>query len=84
VIFFQHNIYQPKNLLMIMDSDEAQELQVKKDLANLTSTLNPENLNPAVMFTKKRGIRSCTPAIGQATEQDGSVSERLKRVRKPE
>ena len=63
-----------------METDEAQELQVKKDLANLTRTLTSENLNPAVMFTKTRGIRSCTPAI----EQNSTVSERLKKVQVPE
>jgi hypothetical protein len=66
-----------------MESDEAQELQVKKDLANLTRTLTSDNLNPAVMFTKNRGIRSCTPAIGAALE-NGTVTERLKRVQIPE
>jgi hypothetical protein len=63
-----------------METDEAQELRVKKDLAHLTRTLTSEDLDPAVMFTKKRGIRSCTPAI----EQNGTVSERLKRVQTPE
>jgi hypothetical protein len=66
-----------------MESDEAQELQVKKDLANLTRTLTSDNLNPAVMFTKTRGIRSCTPTIEPALE-NGNVSERLKRVQVPE
>ena len=66
-----------------MESDEAQELQVKKDLANLTRTLTSDNLNPAVMFTKTRGIRSCTPTIETALES-GNVSERLKRVQVPE
>ena len=66
-----------------MESDEAQELQVKKDLANLTRTLTSDNLNPAVMFTKTRGIRSCTPTIEPALES-GNVSERLKRVQVPE
>jgi hypothetical protein len=68
---------------MNMESDEDQELQVKKDLATLTRTLTSENLNPAVMFTKNRGIRSCTPAIEPALE-NGTVSERLKRVQMPE
>jgi len=63
-----------------METDEAQELQVKKDLAHLTRTLTSENLNPAVMFTKTRGIRSCTPTI----EQNSTVSERLKKVQVPE
>jgi hypothetical protein len=66
-----------------MEAEEDQELQVKKDLAHLTRTLTSDNLNPSVMFTKKRGIRSCTPAIVQATE-NGTVTERLKRVQMPE
>jgi hypothetical protein len=66
-----------------MESDEDQDLQVKKDLANLTRTLTSENLNPAVMFTKNRGIRSCTPSIEPAQE-NGTVSERLKKVQIPE
>lgn len=66
-----------------MESDEDQDLQVKKDLANLTRTLTSENLNPLVMFTKKRGIRSCTP-VNEPALEDGTVSERLKRVRIPE
>lgn len=69
---------------MNMESDEDQELQVKKDLANLTRTLTSDNLNPAVIFTKKRGIRSCTPVIEEEKGRDSSVSERLKRVRIPE
>ena len=63
-----------------METDEAQELQVKKDLANLTRTLTPDNLNPSVMFARKRGIRSCTPAI----EKSGIVAEQLKKVQMPE
>ena len=65
-----------------MESDEARELQVKKDLDNLSRTLTSDNLNPAIMFTTARGIRSCTPAITPAAES-GSVSERLKRVQMP-
>jgi hypothetical protein len=34
------------------------------------------------MFTRNRGIRSCTPAIEPAMES-GAVSERLKRVQMP-
>jgi hypothetical protein len=67
-----------------METDEDQELQVKKDLATLTRTLTSENVNPSVMFTKKRGIRSCTPVIEQSTGQDSTVSERLKRIQTPE
>ena len=65
-----------------MENDEAQELQVKKDLANLTRTLTSDNINPSVMFTRTRGIRSCTPTIEPALE-NGAVSERLKRVQMP-
>lgn len=65
---------------LTMEHDEDQELQVKKDLANLTRTLTSENLNPAVMFTKKRGIRSCTPELSH----NGTVAERLRRVQPPE
>ena len=72
-----------KNPCVNMESDEDQDLQVKKDLANLTRTLTSENLNPAVMFTKNRGIRSCTPSIEPAQE-NGTVSERLKKVQIPE
>ena len=67
---------------MTMETDEDQELQVKKDLDTLTRTLTSDNLNPAVMFTKKRGIRSCTPAI-EPEQENGTVSERLKRVQVP-
>ncbi len=63
-----------------METDEEQERQVKKDLANLKGTLTSENLNPAAMFTRKRGIRSCTPDLGH----NGTVTERLKKVQVPE
>jgi hypothetical protein len=66
-----------------MDEPDEQDLQVKKDLAHLTRTLTSDNLNPDVMFAKKRGIRSCTPAIEQVPG-NGTVSERLKRVQPPE
>ena len=72
-----------KKQCLTMEADEDQELQVKKDLAHLTRTLTRDNLNPAVMFTRNRGIRSCTPAIEPAQEY-GTVSERLKRVQVPE
>jgi hypothetical protein len=65
-----------------METDEVQELQVKKDLANLTRTLTSDNINPAAMFTRTRGIRSCTPALEPAME-GGAVSQRLKRVQMP-
>jgi hypothetical protein len=66
-----------------MEEPDEQDLQVKKDLAHLTRTLTSENLNPDVMFAKKRGIRSCAPAF-ESGQENGSVSERLKRVQTPE
>ena len=66
-----------------METDEAQELQVKKDLANLTRTLTSDNLNPAVMFTRNRGIRSCTPAIEPAHGERSRSASGLKRVQMP-
>jgi hypothetical protein len=65
-----------------MEPEDDQEVQVKKDLANLTRTLTSENINPDAIFTKKRGIRSCTPAI-EAGQGNGNVTERLKRVQPP-
>jgi hypothetical protein len=86
MIYLSRIFISRKNQCVDMEADEAQELQelqVKKDLANLTRTLTRENINPEVMFTKKRSIRSCTPAIEPALEK-GTVSERLKKVQIPE
>jgi len=66
-----------------MEEPDEQDLQVKKDLAHLTRTLTSENLNPDVMFAKKRGIRSIAPPFGPS-QGNGSVSERLRRVHPPE
>jgi hypothetical protein len=63
---------------------EEQERQVKKDLQNLTRTLTGDNLNTEEMFSKKRGIRACTPPFKSAHEPGHSVSERLKRAQTPE
>lgn len=71
-----------KNQFLFMETDEAQEQQVKKDLANLTRTLTSENLNPAEMFSKERNIRSCTPV--NPKQDESVVPERLKRVQVPE
>ncbi len=65
-----------------METDEAREQRVKKDLANLTRTLTSENLNPAEMFSKKRNIRSVTPV--NPRQDESTVPERLKRVQVPE
>ncbi len=71
-----------QNQWLIMETDEAQEAQVKKDLANLTRTLTSENLNPAKMFSRERNIRSVTPV--NPRQDESSVPERLKRVQVPE
>jgi len=63
---------------------EEQELQVKKDLHNLTMTLTGDNLDPDELFSKKRGIRACTPPFKSAHDTSHSVSERLKKVQSPE
>jgi len=82
-------IYSTKSFIHSNDSvvlmePEEQEQQVKKDLHNLTLTLTGDNLNPDEMFSKKRGIRSCTPPFKSAHENGHSVSERLKRAQTPE
>jgi len=68
---------------MIMEAVEDQDIQVRRDLANLTRALKKDDLNPDVMFAGSRGIRSCTPQIGTTSKSSVSVSERLKRVRVP-
>ena len=66
-----------------MHAAEDQELAVRKDLANLTRSLNKENLNPEIMFARARGIRSCTPRFGTTSKSSVSVAEQLRRVRIP-
>lgn len=66
-----------------MEEADDQDIQVRRDLATLTRTLKKDDLNPDVMFDQARGIRSCTPKIGTTSKSSVSVSERLKRVRKP-
>ena len=63
-----------------MESADEQDLQVKKDLANLTRALTAENLNPVVMFSACRGIRSCMPPFETAPAAISMVSDRLKRI----
>jgi hypothetical protein len=66
-----------------MDSAEAQDFQVKEDIRNLTRILNADNLNPDLMFSAKRGIRSCR-RMAAFPSGGPSVIERLKRVPVPE
>jgi hypothetical protein len=63
---------------------EKQESLVKKDIRNLTRVLTPDNLNPEVMFAKKRGIRSCTPNLEPVAGEGQKIEDRLKRVPPPE
>ena len=67
----------------LMQVPEDQELMVKQDLANLTRALKSDNLNPDMMFARGRGIRSCTPTLGTTSKSSVSVSEQLRRIRKP-
>jgi hypothetical protein len=66
-----------------MEAVDDQELRVKRDLANLSRTLTPDNLNADLMFAKSRGIRACTPRFGTTSKSSVSVSEQLKRVQMP-
>jgi hypothetical protein len=67
-----------------MEAVDDQDIQVRKDLANLTRALKKDDLNPELMFARARGIRSCTPPFGTTSKSSVSVSEQLKRVRAPE
>jgi hypothetical protein len=69
--------------IVIMEGVEDQEVQIKRDLANLTRALKKDDLNPDVMFAGTRGIRSCTPPFGTTSKSSVSVSERLKRAPLP-
>jgi hypothetical protein len=66
-----------------MEPADDQELQVQRDLANLTRALTPDNINPELMFAKSRGIRACTPRLGTTSKSSVSVSEQLKRIPMP-
>jgi hypothetical protein len=66
-----------------METTDDQDLKVREDLANLTRALTPDNINTELMFTKKRGIRSCTPKFGTTSKSSVSVSEQLRRVQLP-
>jgi hypothetical protein len=68
---------------MIMENGEDPAVAVRKDLANLSRVLKPDDLNPEVMFSKTRGIRSVTPTLGTTSKSSVSVSEQLRRVRMP-
>lgn len=66
-----------------MQTAEEQDLTIKRDLANLTRALKKDDLDPAVMFARARGIRSVTPQFGTTSKSSVSVIEQLKRVKTP-
>ena len=66
-----------------MDSAEEEDIQVTKDISHLTRILSPKDLDPAVMFSLKRNIRSCR-RLATITATGSSVIERLNRVQMPE
>jgi hypothetical protein len=66
-----------------MEPADDQKTRVNEDLSHITRSLTSEDLNPEEMFSKKRGIRACTPPIRETPADGGSVAERLKRVRLP-
>ena len=64
-----------------MAGGKEQDIQVQEDLRHLNTSLHGEDLNPEVMFSKERNIRSCTPSFEKA---ESGIRERLKRVQPPE
>jgi hypothetical protein len=69
--------------LVHMEHVDDQDVQVRRDLANLSRALTRENINTDLMFARTRGIRSCTPQFGTTSKSSISVSEQLKRARLP-
>jgi hypothetical protein len=76
-------VLKPGVTIITMEFEEDQEIQVKRDLANLSRTLTPDNINADLMFAKSRGIRACTPRFGTTSKSSVSVSEQLKRAQMP-
>jgi hypothetical protein len=66
-----------------METADDQELQVKRDIANLTRALTPDNLKAELMFATSRGIRAVTPRFGTTSKSSVSVTEQLRRVQMP-
>jgi len=65
-----------------MVSAEDEELQVENDIRHLTNTLTSRDLDPSVIFSRKRNIRSCRRMATLIST--GSFIERLNRVPIPE
>jgi hypothetical protein len=66
-----------------MEPGEEQEIQVRRDLQHLTRMLTSENLNAEIMFSHKRGIRSCTPPFDSLPGNGHAVRDRLNRIQPP-
>jgi hypothetical protein len=64
--------------------EEDQEILVEMDILHLTKVLTPDNLKPEEIFSKQRGIRSCTPCFETGSGTGHGVADRLKRVPPPE
>jgi hypothetical protein len=62
---------------------DTRDIQVKRDLQHLTRTLNAENLNAEILFSPKRGIRSCTPPFDSLPGNGMAVRERLSLIQPP-
>ena len=68
---------------MNMNGRDDQDLQIKKDLQDLTRALTADNLDIGVMFSPERGIRACIPPFESFALGGLFVRERLRRVRPP-
>ena len=62
---------------------DEQDIQVKRNLQHLIQTLNAENLNTEIIFSPKRGIRSCTPPFDSLPGNGMAVRERLNLIQPP-
>lgn len=69
--------------LIIMGQWDERDIQVKRDLQHLTRTLNAENLNAEILFSQKRGIRSCIPPFDSLPGNGMPVRERLSLIQPP-
>ncbi len=65
-----------------MEPVEEEDLTVELDIRHLTRTLTSEDLDPSVMFSRQRSIRSCRRMANLIST--GSYIERLSRVPLPE
>jgi hypothetical protein len=66
-----------------LEALQEQEIRVQKDLNHLSRFLNGRNLRVDIMFSRRRGIRSCLPAFETFSLCGVTVRERLSRVQAP-